>query len=44
MSKVQKSNKESKKKPLLTFKEKREARHHKKDIKDALPPPIVPHH
>lgn len=43
MSKAQKSNKESKKKPLLTFKEKREARHHKRDIKDALPPPIVPH-
>lgn len=43
MSKEQRSTKESKKKPQLSFKEKRAAKHHKRDIKDALPPPIVPH-
>ncbi|HEX5127447.1 MAG TPA: hypothetical protein VFW00_11955 [Rhodocyclaceae bacterium] len=42
MSKAQKSNKESKKEPALNLKEKRAAKHAKKDAKSAAQP-IVPH-
>jgi hypothetical protein len=42
MSKAQKSNKESKKQPVLSLKEKRNAKHHKKDLKDAVPVPFLP--
>lgn len=42
MSKVQKTNKESKKQPLLSLKEKRNAKHNKKDLKDAVPLPFLP--
>lgn len=42
MSKAQKTNKEDKKQPVLTLKEKRNAKHHKKDLKDAVPVPFLP--
>lgn len=41
MSKAQKSNKEDKKQPLLSFKEKRKARHQKKELRDVMP--FLPH-
>lgn len=43
MTKTQKTNKEGKKQPLLTLKEKRNAKHHKKDVKDEVPVPFLPH-
>lgn len=43
MSKAQKTNKEGKKRPLLTFKEKRIAKQHKKDSRDEIPVPFLPH-
>jgi len=42
MTKSQQSNKEAKKKPSLSLKEKRTVRKAKKDSKDSLPPFIAP--
>jgi len=45
MSKAQKSNKETKKQPALSLKEKRAVKAQKKDDKSSAHPPIiVPHH
>ncbi|GAA5175149.1 hypothetical protein GCM10025771_06520 [Niveibacterium umoris] len=41
MSKTQKSNREQKKQPLLSAKEKRVAKQHKKELK-ASPVPFLP--
>lgn len=41
MSKGQRSNKETKKKPLLNPKERRTAKHHKKHAPETAP--IIPH-
>ena len=38
MSKKRQSNKEEKKQPLMTLKEKREAQHAKKQVPDFIPP------
>ncbi|MDP5239694.1 hypothetical protein Q9Q94_09140 [Uliginosibacterium sp. 31-16] len=46
MSKAQKSNKEAKKAPSMSLKEKREAKHAKKHARDvpSLLPPTAAHH
>jgi len=44
MSKAQKTNKEGKKQPLLSLKEKRAAKHQKKDVKDGVQTPFLQHH
>ena len=42
MGKIQKSNKEEKKHPQMSVKEKRAAKHHKKEMRDAPAPLITP--
>ncbi|MEC5399546.1 hypothetical protein [Uliginosibacterium sp. H1] len=44
MSKTQKGNKEEKKQPLLSAKQKRVAKHLKKELRDSGSTPFLPAH